>query len=206
MDAISEVPIGRWSEDVLNGSGVDPAERSKVRRGGFLDQIDGFDPLFFGISPREAVSMDPQQRLLLELVWEALEDAGIPPSSLKESRTGVFASSIWVDYGILLHRAGPEALGQHTITGYHHAILANRISYAFGLQGPSLTIDSACSSGLVSAQLACESLRRGESTMALIAAANLNVLPESALGVSRFGALSPAIQSVKWSRAGLLPV
>lgn len=191
IDAITTVPPGRWSEEVLGADGVEPAERAKVCRGGFLPQIDGFDPLFFGISPREAFSMDPQQRLVLELVWEALADAGIPPSSLRESLTGVFAATIWTDYGILLHRGGPAALNQYTITGYHHAILANRISYLFGLQGPSFTIDSACSSGLVGVHLACSSLRRGESTLALVAAANLDVLPESALGVARFGALSP---------------
>jgi acyl transferase domain-containing protein/NAD(P)-dependent dehydrogenase (short-subunit alcohol dehydrogenase family)/acyl carrier protein len=188
--AVSQVPDERGWDEVLSARGVDSAERAKVRRGGFLDRIDGFEPLFFGISPREASSMDPQQRLMLELCWEALEDAGIQPSSLKGSETSVFAGAIWSDYVPLLYRGGPEGLGQYTVTGHHHSIIANRISYVFGLEGPSLTLDSACSSGLVTAHLACESLRRGESTLALAGAVNLNILPESALAVSRFGALS----------------
>ncbi len=190
VDAITEVPKARGWDEVLLARGVESDERARVRRGGFLDAIDGFDPLFFGISPREASAMDPQQRLLLELCWEALEDAAIRPSSLRGSRTAVFAGAIWSDYAFLLYQGGPEALGRYTVTGYHHSILANRISYVFGLEGPSFTIDSACSSGLVVSHLACESLRRGESTLALACAANLNVLAESALAVSRFGALS----------------
>jgi acyl transferase domain-containing protein/acyl carrier protein len=190
VSAIGEVPAARGWAELLQARGVASAERSKVCRGGFLDEIAGFDPLFFGISPREAISMDPQQRLMLELCWEAIEDAGIRPSSLKGSRTGVFAGAIWSDYAILMHRGGVEALGQYTVTGYHHSIIANRVSYLFGLEGPSLTLDSACSSGLVVSHLACESLRRGESTMALAGAVNLDVLPESALATSRFGALS----------------
>ncbi|MEP7121036.1 MAG: SDR family NAD(P)-dependent oxidoreductase [Byssovorax sp.] len=190
QSAIGEVPRARGWDELLHTRGVASAERTKVCRGGFLDEIAGFDPLFFGISPREAISMDPQQRLILELCWEAIEDAGIRPSSLKGSRTGVFAGAIWSDYAILMHRGGMEALGQYTVTGYHHSIIANRVSYLFGLEGPSLTLDSACSSGLVVSHLACESLRRGESTLALVGAVNLNVLPESALATSRFGALS----------------
>ena len=127
---------------------------------------------------------------MLELSWEALEDAGIRPSSLRGSAAGVFAGAIWSDYGIRSYRGGAEGFGQYTVTGYHHSIIANRISYLLGLEGVSFTVDSACSSGLVVVHLACESLRRGESTLALAGAVNLNVLPESAVGVSRFGALS----------------
>ncbi|XXX73393.1 SDR family NAD(P)-dependent oxidoreductase [Sorangium sp. So ce134] len=189
-DAIAEVPDERGWDEALAARGVDPRERDKVRRGGFLDRIDAFDPQFFGIPPREAQSMDPQQRLMLELCWEALEDAGILPGSLKGSATGVFAGAIWSDYAPLLYRGGPEGLGPYTVTGSHHSIIANRISYVLGLEGPSLTLDSACSSGLVTVDLACESLRRGESTLALAGAVNLNILPESALAVARLGALS----------------
>ena len=189
-DAIGVAPAERRWEEALIALGVDRAERDKVLRGGFLERIDGFDPLFFGISPREAVSIDPQQRLVLELAWEALEDAGIRPSKLRGSQAGVFAAAIWSDYGVRFYRGGEAGLGQYTVTGYHHSILANRISYLFGLEGPSFTLDSACSSGLVVVHLACESLRRGESAVALACAVNLNVLPESALGVARFGALS----------------
>ena len=191
VDAVSEVPADRGWDELLLARGVDPAEREKVRRGAFLDRLDTFDPLFFGISPREAMAMDPQQRLMLELCWESLEDAGIRPSSLRGTQTGVFAGAIWSDYGALLYRGTPDGLGQFSCTGVHHSIIANRISYVFGLEGPSLTLDSACSSGLVVVHLACDSLRRGESRVALAGAVNLNVLPESALAVSRFGALSP---------------
>jgi acyl transferase domain-containing protein/acyl carrier protein len=189
-EAISGVPADRGWDDTLTALGVERAERAKVSRGGFLERIDGFDPLFFGISPREAISMDPQQRLMLELSWEALEDAAIRPSSLRGSAASVFAGAIWLDYGIRFYRGGAEGFGQYTVTGYHHSIIANRISYLLGLEGVSFTVDSACSSGLVVVHLACESLRRGESTLALAGAVNLNVLPESAVGVSRFGALS----------------
>jgi acyl transferase domain-containing protein/acyl carrier protein len=188
--AIGEVAPERGWDELLLARGVEPEERARVRRGGFLERIDGFDPLFFGVSPREASAMDPQQRLLLELCWEALEDAGIPPSTLKGSPTGIFAGAIWSDYGPLLYRQGAEGLGQYTITGYHHSILANRLSYVLGAEGPSFTLDSACSSGLTVVHLGCESLRRGESSLVIAATVNLNVLPESALGVARFGALS----------------
>jgi acyl transferase domain-containing protein/NADPH:quinone reductase-like Zn-dependent oxidoreductase/acyl carrier protein len=191
VDAVSEVPGDRGWDEVLLARGVAPEERDKVRRGAFLPRIDGFDPLFFGISPREAAAMDPQQRLMLELCWEALESAGIRPGALKGTTTGVYAGAIWSDYGALLYRGEPEELGPYACTGVHHSIIANRISYALGLEGPSLTLDSACSSGLVVVHLACDSLRRGESRVALAGAVNLNVLPESALAVARFGALSP---------------
>jgi acyl transferase domain-containing protein/acyl carrier protein len=189
-DAIGDVPADRGWAAALTAHGLTPSERARACRGGFLERIDGFDPLFFGISPREASSMDPQQRLMLELAWEALEDAGVRPSLLRGSATGAFVGAIWSDHGIRLYREGIGRFGQHTVTGYHHSIIANRISYLFGLEGPSFTVDSACSSGLVVVHLACESLRRGESTLALAGAVNLNVLADSAIGVSRFGALS----------------
>ena len=190
VDAVSEVPAARGWDAYFAAAGIEPEERDRARRGAFLERLDEFDPLFFGISPREATSMDPQQRLMLELCWEALEDAGIPPGSLRGTNTGVFAGAIWSDYASLLYRGGPGGLDQYTVTGSHHSIIANRISYLLGLQGPSLTLDSACSSGLVVAHLASDSLRRGESRVALAGAVNLNILPESAIGVSRFGALS----------------
>jgi len=190
-DAISEVPADRGWDEVLRAHGATPEERAKVGRGGFLPRIDEFDPLFFGISPREAAAMDPQQRLMLELCWEALEEAGLRPESLRGSRTGVFAGAIWSDYSALVYRGSPDGLGPYACTGVHHSIIANRISYVLGLEGPSLTIDSASSSGLVVVHLACDSVRRGESQVALAGAVNLNVLPESALAVARIGALSP---------------
>jgi acyl transferase domain-containing protein len=189
VDAITEVPKDRWDPDALRES--DPAAVKTARRGGFLDQIDGFDPMFFGISPREATAMDPQQRLMLELCWEALEDAGIVPGELKGSQTGVFLGSAWADYAAMTYRDGVQAITQHTVTGQHRSIIANRVSYTLGLHGPSMTVDSACSSALVAVHLACDSLHRRDATMALAGGVNLNLIPESTIGVYKFGGLSP---------------
>ncbi|WP_152629653.1 non-ribosomal peptide synthetase/type I polyketide synthase [Haliangium ochraceum] len=190
-DAIGVVPRTRWDADAWFALKGDTPGKMNTRWGGFLDEVDAFDPAFFGISPREAVAIDPQQRLLLELSWEALERAGIIPDELRETATGVFFGSIWDDYATLLYRQGPTVVGQHTATGHHRSILANRVSYTLGLQGPSMAVDTACSSSLVTVHLACESLRRGESTVALAGGVNLNLIAESALEMSKFGGLSP---------------
>ena len=190
VDAITEVPRERWDARALFDPDLLAPGKMNTRWGGFIDQVDRFDPLFFGISPREAVLMDPQQRLMLELSWEALEDASLVAAELKGSRTGVFFGVAWTDYARLLHQGGLAALTQHTVTGFHHSIIANRVSYVLGLQGPSVAIDTACSSSLVAVHLACESLRRGESTTALAGGVNLTLIPESTLGVSKFGGLS----------------
>ncbi|WP_275405410.1 type I polyketide synthase [Streptomyces sp. SID339] len=159
--------------------------------GGYLDRIDGFDASFFHVGPREAEAMDPQQRLLLELSWEALEDARILPPTLARSRTGVFVGALWDDYADLLDRAARNAVTRHTMTGVHRSILANRISYAYHLAGPSLTVDTAQSSSLVAVHLACESIRRGECETAFAGGVNLICSPRStALAEARFGGLS----------------
>ncbi|MFF1613932.1 beta-ketoacyl synthase N-terminal-like domain-containing protein, partial [Amycolatopsis sp. NPDC058278] len=180
VDAITEAPEGRWAGESL-----------PHRFGGFLDGIEDFDAGFFGISPREATAMDPQQRLMLELGWEALEDARIVPADLRGSSTGVFVGAIWDDYATLSYTGGPETITQHTVTGATRGIIANRLSYTFGLRGPSLATDAAQASSLVAVHLACESLHRGESTLALAGGVNLALLAESTLGVVRFGGLSP---------------
>ncbi|MEV5388054.1 type I polyketide synthase, partial [Streptomyces sp. NPDC052721] len=181
-DAITPVPEGRWGPDGRSlGAG----------RGGFLDAVDAFDAPFFGISPREAAAMDPQQRLVLELAWEALEDAGVVPATLRGSRTAVFVGTLRDDYTSLLYRHGAEAVTQHTMTGVNRGVIANRVSYHLGLHGPSMTVDSAQSSSLVAVHLACESLRAGEADSALVAGVNLNLLAENVVTESRFGALSP---------------
>ncbi|MTE21461.1 SDR family NAD(P)-dependent oxidoreductase [Streptomyces sp. TRM43335] len=179
--AIGEVPADRFP----------PPARAAVRRGGFLDAVDAFDAGFFGVSPREAATMDPQQRLVLELAWEALEDAGIVPTALRDSRTAVFVGTLRDDYTSLLYQRGAEAVTQHTMTGVNRGVIANRVSYHLGLRGPSLTVDAAQSSSLVAVHLACESLRSGEATAALAAGVNLNLLAEHTLTEERFGALSP---------------
>ena len=159
VDAISEVPSDRWDVDDFHSS--DPAPGKVTSRwGGFLDDVDLFDPHFFGISPREAARMDPQQRLLLEVSWEALENAFIPPASLAGSRTGVFVGISSYDYS-RLQFDDPERIDAYAGTGNAHSIAANRLSYLFDLRGPSMAIDTACSSSLVAAHLACQSLRTG---------------------------------------------
>ncbi|MER7134127.1 type I polyketide synthase, partial [Streptosporangium saharense] len=160
-------------------------------RGGFLDHVDLFDAGFFGVSPREASAMDPQQRLVLELAWEALEDAGLPPAALAGTASGVFLGAMASDYATLVYRQGADAVTRHTLAGLTRGILANRVSYVLGLRGPSLTVDTAQSSALVAVHLACESLRSGESTVALAGGVNLNLVLESTVTADRFGGLSP---------------
>ncbi len=190
VDAIREIPNDRWSAEALYHP--DPAAPGKMvtRLGGFLDRIDAFDPLFFGISPREAREMDPQQRMMLELTWEALEDAGAPPTSLRGSRTGIFVGAIWQDYS-LLRAADLAAITPHSATGRANNIIANRISYTLDLRGPSMVIDTACSASLVAVHLACQSLWSGESTMALAGGVNLMLVPDTMVALSKFGGLSP---------------
>ncbi|MEV4897849.1 polyketide synthase, partial [Nonomuraea sp. NPDC055795] len=127
--AITDPPPGRWA-------GIEGY-------GGFVADVDRFDPEFFGISPREAAAMDPQQRLVLELAWEALEHARIVPAALSGTSTGVFVGAIASDYATLTDQAGPEALSRHTMPGLNRGLIANRVSYALGLTGPSLSVDTA---------------------------------------------------------------
>ncbi|MFE4964188.1 type I polyketide synthase, partial [Streptomyces sp. NPDC056660] len=187
--AVRDVPEHRAGPTAGQGSVAELAGgHPGIRYGGYLDAIDRFDPAFFGISPREAVAMDPQQRLVLELAWEALEHAGMLPAALRATATGVFVGSLADEYATVARRTGP---GRHTLTGTTRGILANRVSYVLGLRGPSIAVDTAQSSSLVAVHLACESLRRGESRLALAGGVNLIVDPASTAAVARFGALSP---------------
>ncbi|MEW2157957.1 type I polyketide synthase [Streptomyces sp. NPDC007189] len=161
------------------------------RWGGYLDDVTGFDAGFFGISPREADAMDPQQRLVLELAWEALEDSRVVPARLGATSTGVFIGAAHDDYATLAHGLDPDSVTHQSFTGTHRALIANRISYLLGLRGPSITLDSAQSSSLVALHLACESLRSGDSEIALAGGVNLQLAPQSSLFPHRFGALSP---------------
>ena len=171
--------------------GVEPDEQLPRWAALLTDPIDQFEPAFFGISPREARSMDPQQRLLLEVAWEALEDAGIPPLSLKQSRSGVFVAACTDDYATLVERQPASEKDAYATTGSMLSILAGRLSYTLGLQGPCFTIDTACSSSLVAIHLACRSLRSRESDLALAGGVNLILSLDSTTGLSRIQALSP---------------
>ena len=145
--------------------------------GGFIADVDKFDPQFFGISPRETQRMDPQQRLLLEVSWSALENAGIAPDSLARSATGVFIGISSSDYNQLQNHYG-TAIDAYGGTGNAHSIAANRLSYTLDLRGPSLSVDTACSSSLVATHLACQSLRQGECETAIVGGVNLILSPE----------------------------
>jgi mycoketide-CoA synthase len=190
---VREVPGERW--DVAEFLDADPSAPGKLstRWGGFLDQIDRFDGEFFAISPREAKQMDPQQRLALELAWEALEDAGIDPLSLRDRTVGVFLGAMWSDYARLVGDDA-SAIDQFTATGQDTSILSGRISYVLGLQGASLTVNTACSSSAVAIHLACQSLHAGETTMAIAGGVHLMISPQSTVAMTKFGAMNPAGQ------------
>lgn len=180
-DAIRSVD-DRWKGD------------SSTHLGGFLRQVDQFDPQFFGISPREAVRMDPQQRLLLEVSWEALEQAGIAPSELAGSATGVFVGISNYDYSQLQMRAGSRGETAHDPyagTGNAHSIVANRLSYFLDLRGPSLTVDTACSSSLVAVHVACQHLRHGDCTQAIVGGVNLILSPDLTTTFTQAGMMAP---------------
>ncbi|MFC5156800.1 type I polyketide synthase, partial [Streptomyces amakusaensis] len=188
--AVTEVPADRWDADALHHPDPTVPGTANTRWGGFVDGVADFDPAFFGLSPREAASMDPQQRLTLELGWEALENAGVVPATLRGGAVGVFVGVASDDYAVLQRRGG-RAIDRHTLTGASRAVIANRLSYTLGLRGPSLSVDSGQSSSLVAVHLACESLRRGESEIALAGGVNLTLAEESTVGAAQFGALSP---------------
>ncbi len=159
------------------------------RRGGFLDQIDQFDPAFFGIPEREAAQMDPQQRVVLEVAYEALDDAGITHERLGGSQTGVFFASFHNDYSRLVY-AHPHSIDLRTLTGTLHSITSNRISYLLDLHGPSVTLDTACSSSLVAVHLACQSLRSREADICLAGGVNIVITPEMNVALSKVGFIS----------------
>jgi acyl transferase domain-containing protein len=196
VDAISEVPKDRW--DIANF--YDPSRekpgKTQSKWGGFVRDIEQFDASFFGISPREANLLDPQQRLLLEVCWEALEDAGQVAERLVGSNTGVFVGGFTLDY-LLQQLADDSHVGvdAHTATGAMMTLLSNRLSYLFDFRGPSMSLDTACSSSLVAVHLACESLRRGETDLALAGGVNAMLRPSISIAESRAGMLSPTGRS-----------
>ena len=198
VDAVTEACGDRWD---LGHHHPDPsrADRVYTRAGGFLEKIDGFDHEFFGLSPREVRQVDPQQRLLLELSWEALEDASIPLKKIAGSDTGVFIGISSNDYASLVGPGGPDA---YSNTGSSFSIAANRISYFLDLHGPSVALDTACSSSIVGIHQACHSILNGDCSVALAGGISLLVHIRPWLGFAKASMLSPTGRCKSFDASG----
>ncbi|MCQ4079761.1 acyltransferase domain-containing protein [Streptomyces sp. RB6PN25] len=190
IDAVSPVPPDRYDVSAVYDPTPATAGRTVSRHGGFLEDPYGFDAAFFGISPVEAKSMDPQQRLLLHVTWEALEAAGIPPSSLAGTRTGVFIGQATSEYAEVTRPAAGSSVWEATGSRIR-AITAGRISYTLDLRGPSMVVDTACSSSLVALHAARQSLLTGDSELAIAGGVNIVLSPEDSIAYSQGGMLSP---------------
>lgn len=192
-DCIVDVPAERWDSKRFYDSNRDMPGKVYVKSGGFLEErIDEFDALFFGISPREAASLDPQQRMLLEVSWEALEDAGIDPDRLAGSDTGVYVGGFMLDNKLTqLSPLNRHSIASNTAVGMTLTLLANRLSYVYDLKGPSMSIDTACSSSMVALDQACRAIWSGDSALALVGGVNIMHRPEIFIAMCKGGFLSP---------------
>ncbi len=190
IDSVGPVPASRWDHAAVYDPAPGVAGKTQCPDGGFLDDVESFDPLFFNISPNEATLMDPQQRLFLQEAWHALEDAGYGGPHPAHARCGVFVGTVAGDYDALLQRIGHGPSSQ-VFTGNAASMMAARIAYRLDLRGPCLSIDTACSSSLLALQLACESLLRGESDMALAGGVAVLSTPDFYVAASSAGMLSP---------------
>ena len=190
IDAVEEIPKKRW--DIKYYYDQDPTVEGKSvqKDSALLEDTYHFDPYFFNISPLEAKEMTPSQKLMMELGWEAFQDSSIPNAKIKGSSTGVFVGNSWTDFEkIRSNKKSP--MNQHTALGQSANIIANRISYCFGLTGPSLVVDTGCSSSLVAIQIACQSIWDGSCSLALAGGVNHLLDPEQYAILSKFGGLSP---------------
>ena len=188
-DLITEIPTERWDAETFYDPERGVPGRSVTKWGGFLDDVAGFDSEFFGIGDREATAIDPQHRLLLETAWEAVQHAGVNPTTLAGSATGVFVGLAHDDYTLVTGTTG--ALEEpYGYTGTAFSMASGRISYTLGLSGPAVTVDTACSSGLVTVHMACRSLHEGESDLALAGGCMLMLEPRVSSSMSAIGMLS----------------
>jgi polyketide synthase PksN len=186
---VTEIPRDRWVWEDYDGNPVKEVNKSNSRWGGFMKEVDKFDPLFFGITPREAEMMDPQQRLFIETVCSAIEDSGHKVSDLSGTKTGVFVGVSSSDYIDVLAE-NQSALDGYSASGNSHSILANRVSYLLNLRGPSAPIDTACSSSLIALHRAVESIHTGSSDMAIVGGVQVMLTPVAHISLSAAGMLS----------------
>lgn len=189
-DSVREIPLDRWDIESYYDPNPETPGKMYIRHAALVEQVDRFDPQFFGISGKEAHSLDPQQRFILEVTWEALERAGINPQELENTQTGVFLGMGQNDYANL-GLSQVEKISPYDATGNGFCFAAGRLSYFLGLQGPSMAIDTACSSSLVAIHEACQSLRQGESNLAIAGGVQLILSPQVTTALSKLKALSP---------------
>ena len=191
-DVLREIPNERWDVDAYFDPEMTVPGKMYVRQGYYLDDIDQFDPQFFGLSPREAESLDPQQRLVMEVSWETLEHAGIAPSKLRGGKTGVFVGQYWDDYSSQrIYATDNREIDRYAQLSGLRGLTAGRICHILDSHGPAIQLDTACSSSSLAVHMACQSLRTGESDLALAGGVSLILAPEHLIGICQMTALSP---------------